>query len=231
MTDLIQPPIKRRVPVWLIVVITIVLTVIVTVGVIRYYFWAAPFSAVELSQREQRQLDQKLATLIPGYEPGSSLSTTASNSNAAEADNKATLEPQPYTEEGASREVVFSEREINALIANNTDLASKLAIDLADNLVSARVLFDADPDMPIVGGKTVRITAGMTLSYEEGQPVAIIRGVKIMGVPVPEAWLGGLKNVDLIEQFGEAGGFWQAFAEGIDQLEVRDGRLAVTLAP
>ena len=229
MTELTQPPIKRRVPVWLIVVITMVLTVIVTVGVIRYYFWATPFSAVELSQLEQRQLDQKLAALIPGYEPNQSLTT--SDSNQTEVDNQTSLEPQPYTEEGVSREVVFSEREINALIANNTDLASKLAIDLADNLVSARVLFDADPDMPIVGGKTIRITAGMTLSYEAGQPVAIIRGVKIMGVPVPEAWLGGLKNVDLIEQFGEAGGFWQAFAEGIDQLEVRDGRLAVTLAP
>ncbi len=214
---------SRRFPVWLIVLLTILVTALVTVGVIRYYFWPKPFEQVELSAKEQKKLDQKLARLIPGYEPDTA-------SVQGQQDANTSLEPEKYNEEGASREVKFSEKEINALIAKNTDLGDKLAVDLSNDLVSARLLFDADPDMPFIGGKTIRVATGMTLSYENNKPVAIIRGVKIMGVPVPSAWLGGLKNVDLISQFGDAGGFWQAFVEGIEHLQVQDGKLAVQLA-
>ena len=51
-----------------------------------------------------------------------------------------------------------------------------------------------------------------------------------MGVPLPNAWLGGLKNVDLVEQFGAERGFWRTFAAGIAGLELRDGELVVRLA-
>jgi hypothetical protein len=50
-----------------------------------------------------------------------------------------------------------------------------------------------------------------------------------MGVPLPAAWLGNLKNVDLIQQFGNDPGFWQNFAAGIRAVEVRDGQLRVEL--
>ena len=116
------------------------------------------------------------------------------------------------------------------MLARNTDLADKLAVDLADDLVSARLLVPLDPNFPIMGGKTVRVNAGLSLSYANGKPMAVLRGVSVMGVPVPNAWLGGLKNIDLIEQFGGGDGFWKSFAAGIDQLSVKDGVLNVTLA-
>ena len=73
------------------------------------------------------------------------------------------------------------------------------------------------------------MNAGLELKYGAGQPSVILRGVSVMGVPVPNAWLGGLKNVDLVEQFGGDPGFWQAFADGIDAIEIRDGALHMLL--
>jgi len=50
-----------------------------------------------------------------------------------------------------------------------------------------------------------------------------------MGVPVPNAWLGGLKNIDLIEQYGSNDGFWKAFADGVDNINVEDGKIRIEL--
>ena len=43
-----------------------------------------------------------------------------------------------------------------------------------------------------------------------------------MGVPIPNAWLGGLKNVDLVTEFGAEPGFWQPFSEGVEHIRVED---------
>ena len=50
-----------------------------------------------------------------------------------------------------------------------------------------------------------------------------------MGVPLPNAWLGGLKNVDLVAEFGRDGGFWRLFADGVADVEVGEGQLRVRL--
>ncbi|MBT8148474.1 MAG: arginine N-succinyltransferase [Pseudomonadales bacterium] len=208
-------------PTWAVVFITVALTVLAMLLVYRYWFAPKPFDTVELSEREQQQLDAKLDRLMPGRVQG--------NAGTGAVDGAA-LEPQAYSEEGVSREVVFNEREVNALLARNTNLSDKLAVDLADDLVSARLLVPLDPEFPFMGGKTVRVHAGMSLSYSDGRPIAVLRGVSIMGVPVPNAWLGGLKNIDLVSEFGGGDGFWKNFADGIDQLRVENGKLSVTLA-
>jgi hypothetical protein len=41
--------------------------------------------------------------------------------------------------------------------------------------------------------------------------------------------LGNMKNVDLVKEFGEKEGFWSAFADGVDVVEVSEGKLRVKL--
>ena len=43
------------------------------------------------------------------------------------------------------------------------------------------------------------------------------------------AWLGDLKNVDLVERFGSDEGFWTALAEGIEWIRVEEDHLTVQL--
>lgn len=114
----------------------------------------------------------------------------------------------------------FSEKEINALLANNTDLARKLAIDLSDDLVSAKLLINVDPDLPVLGGKIIRTRAGVELAYRNGRPVVVLKGISIMGAPLPNAWMGGIKNIDLVREFGDQQDFWKAFADGVEHIRV-----------
>ncbi len=211
-----QDPVTRAGNGWRtfgIVVITIMLTLIVAYWLMTSVLFPDAFTPVTLNQQEQQQLTQKLERLNAG-----------SRSNARQA-----VQPEPYSEEGASREIVFTEKELNAMLARNTDLASKLAIDLADNLASARLLIDLDPDLPLVGGNTVKVTAGMELMISDGRPRAVLKGVSLWGVPLPNAWLGNMKNRDLVQEFGEAGGFWQAMSDGVEQIEVKQGSLRIRL--
>lgn len=213
------------------VVAAILVTAGLTYWIVRTYILPSDFEPVELSAQEQVRLDSKLRVL--GIEPPSPSADAAAGDNAPETDAPETdeewLRPEPYSEAGAKREVGFSEREVNALLSHNTDLARKLSIDLSDDLASARVLIPLDQDFPILGGRTLRVAAGLELAYGEGRPVVIVRGVSLMGVPIPNAWLGNLKNVDLVEEFGGGPGVWKGFADGIEFAQIRDGELKIKL--
>lgn len=204
-----------------IVVITVFITVSAGYWLVTSYLFPSSFTPVVLNQNDQQRLDQKLRRL--GISPGSD------SSEQATANEHDTLQPEAYSEAGASRNIDFSEKEFNAMLARNTDLASKLAIDFSDNLASAKLLVDLDPDFPVLGGKTLKLTAGMELKLSNGKPSAILKGVSIWGVPVPNAWLGNLKNTDLNKAFGESGGFWQAINEGVEVIEVKEGKLHIQL--
>jgi len=200
-----------------IVVITVAITLGVGYWVFTQYLFPTSFTPVELSKKEQQHLDQKLERL------------SGSTPSKRPSKKPKVLQPEAYSEAGASREIYFSEKELNALLANNTELASKLAIDLSDNLASTKLLVDLDPDFPVLGGKTLKVTAGMELHLSKGKPRAILKGVSVWGVPLPNAWLGNLKNIDLFKEFGQAGGFWQLINDGVAEIEVEDGKLRIKL--
>jgi hypothetical protein len=193
--------------------------VIATVFVINYYIFPKQLEPVELSQREESSLNKKLKHFGLPELPSSNSESESSNA----------LTPEPYSEEGAKREVSFSEKELNAMLAKNTDLADKVAIDLSDNLASAKMIIPLDPDFPVLGGKTLKVNAGAELAYANGRPIIILKGVSVWGVPIPNAWLGNLKNVDLVKEFGGDEGFWKSFADGVDNIRVSEGSLIIKL--
>ena len=208
-----------------IVLATIFVTAAVTFWLVRTFIYAKDFKPVELSIEEQQTLNSKLKLL--GYEPQPV--TYKDDELASRETDEQWLRPEPYDEANANREVSFSERELNAIVAKNRDLAKKLAVDLSDDLISARLLLPLDQDFPVLGGKTLRVSAGVEMAFRNARPVVILKGVSIMGIPLPSAWLGGLKNIDLISEFGDAKGFWHGFAEGVDSIQVKEGRFRVKL--
>ncbi|MDH3972607.1 MAG: arginine N-succinyltransferase, partial [Gammaproteobacteria bacterium] len=155
-------------------------------------------------------------------------SSGKNNQNVKDPDN-GVLEPEAYSEIGASRSITMSERELNGLLAKNTDMAKKMAIDLSENLMSAKLLIPVDEDFPIMGGQILKVRAGMELAYRDNRPIAVLKGVSVMGVPIPNAWLGGMKNIDLIDYYGNEAGFWKAFADGVENIQIEDGNITMTL--
>ena len=211
-----------------LVSVAILVTAAATFFFVKIYLFPSAFKPVMLTPAEEKVLTSKLEGLDPSGsglrtdnahpKPGTGLPETGGN-----------LESEPYSEKGLERAVAFSEREVNGLLAKNTDLADKLVIDLSENLVSAKLRLPMDEDFPVLGGKILRLRSGVELSFKNGRPVVILKGVTVMGVPLPNAWLGGIKNMDLVETFGTEAGFWKAFSDGVEDIRVEEGLMKVIL--
>ena len=200
----------------------ILVTIIATVWIVKTWLFPSEFKPVSLSQKEEQVLERKIERL-------EGLSGIEMSGAPEDYDAEGALKPEAYTEDSSRREIRFSEKELNALVARNTNLASRLAIDLSANLASAKLLIPLDEDFPVMGGKTVKVATGLELAFDGARPVVVLKGVSIMGVPVPNAWLGNLKNVDLVQQFGGSGGFWKSFSDGVEFVQVEDGELYIKL--
>jgi hypothetical protein len=196
---------------------TILLTAVLAGWLITRYVLPTELEEITLTRQEQIELDRKLEILgvmrrpVDGHE------------------YDAGVAPEPYTEAGAPREIEISEREINSLLSQDPQWRSRVAIDLSPDLVSLTALVPVPDDFPIMAGKSVRVRAGAEFSFRGARPVLMLKGVSVMGVPLPDAWLGNMKNIDLIAESGNEGGFWKAFADGIDYVEVGDGKLEIHL--
>ncbi len=220
--------------IFLIVLVTMLVTAGITLWAVKYFLFPSEFRPVELSTQEEQVLNDKLERLdsMQYASRKQRREERAGSQDPAEPAVPAEpemLKPEAYSEEGADRVITLSERELNALLAKNTDLARKLAIDLSDDLVSAKLLVPVDEDFPIMGGQILKVRAGVELAYQDERAVVILKGVSIMGVPIPNAWLGGLKNIDLVEQYGTDAGFWKSFSDGVQDIRIADGSLQIEL--
>ena len=211
-----------------LMLLTIIISVGLTFWLVKSQLFPKPFEPVELSQKEEQTLQDKLDSIGLG-EVVKAAPRAEDKLSDTQRQESVDLTPEPYTEDPEKRNISLTEKELNALLANNTNLAQRLVIDLADNMASAKLLVHLDPDFPFFGGKTLKVNAGTELAFRDGKPVVVLKGVSVWGVPVPNAWLGGLKNVDLVNQFGNDSGFWQGFAEGIADVRVSEGQLQIQL--
>jgi len=204
----------------------------------RSYFYASPLTPVELSAKEEQTLEKKLEQLSGASSESSTDSAVpavakvpapAVASGEPEVYDENELEPEPYSEDDSKRTLFFTEKELNSMIAKNEDMAENVSVDLADDLVSVKWLVHMPDDLIFLGGKTLKLNLGAKVAFVNDQPVIELKGVSLGGVPIPNAWLGELKHKDLVKEFGEDGGFWQKFKEGIEELEIVEGAVRIRL--
>jgi hypothetical protein len=210
-----------------IIIFTIIVTVLLTLWAVKIYIFPSEFKPVALTNKEKVHLSTKLEYLdrISGTDIARKIG--ASGEKGKTDNRNEPLISTPYSEAGAERKISFTQRELNAMIAKNTDFAKNLAIDLSDDLVSAKLLVPVDPDFPVLGGKIIRVHVGLALAYKNNRPLVALKGVKLMGVPIPNAWLGGIKNIDLVREFGADEGFWKTFSDGVESIKVEKERLSI----
>lgn len=204
----------------LIIVILLLITILGSLWWLKRNVYASEFKPVTLNPAEQVVLDAKIKQL----ETPAPIPATVPVPSSPDS-----VEPEAYSESAESRRIEFSEKELNALVAGDPEMARHVAIDLTDDLLSVKIIAPMDQDIPIAGGKTFKLNMGLSLSYADGKPSVIIRGISLGGVPLPSAWMGDIKNKNLVEKFGESGGFWDMFSKGVEHLEVKDGRFILHL--
>lgn len=181
--------------------IAVVLLLLFVAGVAGAYYWYnRPIKPVELTKQEVATVEAKIGSL------------------AATPD-----EPQYVP---GSKDIVLTERELNGLLNQNTQLGNKLKLTLATDEVHARIETDMDEDLPIIGGKKLKAKARFIVTSEAGRPSLVLDDLTVWGASIPNDWLGGIKGKDLLSEIFGTG----TSLRGIEQLRIERGQLVIRLA-
>ncbi len=177
----------------------IVLIVLLLAGAAAYAWINRPIKPVELSKQETVVLEEKIGSLE-------------------------TPSDEPAYEKG-SKEIILTERELNGLLNQHTDLGQKIHFTLVTDEVHARIETDLEEDLPVVGGKKLKAKARFLVKSTEGRPSLVLDDLTVWGASLPNDWLGGLKGQDLLGQIFEGGGL-----AGVEELRIERGQLVIRLA-
>ena len=118
----------------------------------------------------------------------------------------------------------LTEKEINGALHSNASLQGRMRVELDDDTFSILTNFDVPEDAPFLAGNTVRANLSITLMMVDGKMSMRVKSVTIGGFPMPNAWLGNVKDHDLFEQINETK-FGKAFNAGIKAFRIDDGNL------
>ncbi|MBT8044065.1 MAG: hypothetical protein KJO79_03860 [Verrucomicrobiae bacterium] len=183
--------------------------VIISIGILAllavsagaaYYWWSnRPIKPVILDSAEQRALDTKMEVV------------------------------QERKYEPGKKIITLSEREVNALFHQNTGLGDQVRFQLANDAIHARIRTELDPDIPVVGGRTLKAKARFKLTDTDNHPAIILDDLTVWGISLPNAWLADLKGKNLITNLGINVNN-NRIARGIQDIQVDDGVIMIHLA-
>lgn len=238
-------PEKRRNP-WKIfgIIVAVLLVLLIAAGV--WWWWTNRMpKPVTLSNPEIEVLEEKL-TAVSGepvtievsqleMQPG-----LIKTGDVPEPIDPILLEKDPekrrdMMSDEDRRTIVFSEREVNGFINHNTGLAGQIYLDFENDIIITKFAHTFADDVPMVGGKQVKLRCrvGAKLDETTRKLFLALQDVTINGIPIPNAWLGEIKNKNLFDAASDAepSGFLKNLSDGIEDIELRGDHLLIRLAP
>lgn len=203
------PPAPRRGRLLLTLLATFLAGGLIAGGVAYWWFKrhldARALEPVRLAETEERVFEAKLQALAAAGEPGASPGAPSGGATVDE------------------RTVQISGREINAFLAER-GLGENIRVELARDLLHVAMIvpIPADSGLPLLAGANLRLRFSLDAACDpQAGPRFAIRDVRLGGVPLPDAWLGGIKGLNLVDQNLNQDPGVQRFLSGIQDLEVR----------
>ncbi len=179
---------------------------------VKRNFDASPLKPVMLSQAEQAALDEKVRIISAEPAPPA-------------ADGRS--EEQRAAE--AKRTLSITEHEINGYLAKQ-GLGEQFKVSLGDGDAAVTLVAPVDKSVPFIGGTTLRVKVALNASIESGRKCALsIADVTVGGVPLPNAWLGGIKGVNMLAANMQSDPVAKRFLDGIRELDISTGAIRVVL--
>jgi hypothetical protein len=215
------PPRKKRR--WVLYgcgsLVALLLIIIVTVAITIWWI-QRPIKPVTLSEKEKTVLDKKLQAV------------SKDNSYPASITNRQIPNPEKPKEPvyvPGSKVIKITEREINGLLNQNTDLGHTVRLEFVRDAINAYLAVPIPKDFPIGGGRTFRARSRFHLALDaNGQPDANLEDVTVFGISLPNAWLGGIKGKNLLADAArDRNG--NPLLKGIKSLHVESGALVLEL--
>jgi len=195
----------------------IILGIAIAAIVLLVLWYNRPIRPVVLTEPEKVVVEQKVAAMhaVDEGEPPAPDATQDSEAPVAE----------PYLP--GKREIAFTDRELNGLLNQHTSLGDQIAFQFTPGKVLARIETPLPDDLPILGGRNLRARAKFSVDASGPSPTLALDDFTVWGVSIPNDWLGGIKNVNLLgAAFGSDSG---QGIPGVESLTIEKGRLLLRL--
>lgn len=208
---------------WLLGCGALLIALLLVIGGVAGTLWwiQRPIRPVVLSPQEVVTVEKKIRELEAGsiaLEPAASPALPASKASPAAGSGAPAYVP-------GSKVLRLTDREINGLLNQNTDLGDKVRLEFAQDAVQAYLAIPIPEDFPVGAGTTFRMRGRFRVSIGgQGEPYAVLEDITIFGLSLPKAWLGGIKGENLL---GEALGGGGAVLQGLKSLKVEPGALVL----
>lgn len=194
------------------------LLVAILSAVITIWWLNRPIKPVVLSEKEKQIVEAKLNYL--------EATPTGKLQSRPPSDDRPPTELDRIYLPG-SKELRITEREINGLLNENTDLGKSVRLEFGRDAINAYVATPIPDDVPVMGGKMFRARGRFRLSIGNGgEPYAILEDVTIFGLSLPKDWLGGIKGENLIKDSLRSSNGAPAL-HGIKSLRVEPGAIVI----
>lgn len=187
-----QPVPKKRS--WLLIgcggLLALLLIIVATVAITIWWI-QRPIKPVVLSPQEKAVVEAKLQKVSAGR---SELAPSQSRTSPSPDSPAPTRVYVP-----GGKELRITERELNGLLNQNTELGHTVRLELDTDAINAYVAVPIPQDFPVGGGRTFRARARFRMSLGQDQaPVAMLEDVTVLGLSLPKEWLGGVKGKNLL---------------------------------
>lgn len=167
--------------------------------------FASALAPVVLTSNEQTTLNDKLAVL----------------KQSAEAPADPSLQ---------SRTLNLSDREINAFLEQN-GVGEQIKVALNDGGATATMLLPMGDAAEVGKGVTLRLSVSIGAKMDAHKKFTLsIKDVSVAGLALPNAWLGSIKGLNLLESGNVTDDpAVKAFVAGIRDFTIKAGQLTVIL--
>lgn len=172
-------------------------------------FDPAPFKPVALTTQEQAAFDQKLAAFT-------------GNAPAAPV-------PAPVTDL-EKRTLVITEKEVNAWLAKN-ELGENVQVRFKNGKITGAIILELPEDFPVLAGQKIKASLALVAHLNDASRdlALLVDDVTVGGMPLPNAWVGDIKGLNLVDESAHKDPAMEKFLKGIRQFEIQDGLAVVKL--
>ena len=196
--------VKKR-PVWLMVLAAFL--ILTGIGAASATYWyhknidASNFKPVSLTAKEQTVFEEKVSV----------------------------LSGSPQVSD-PSKTIILNEKEVNAFLAQQ-GWGEKLKVHIGKDKISAAVLAPMDEEVPLLGGRTLRVNVAFHAIPSANKKISFsLADVNVGGISLPNAWLGNLKGIDLLNQLhDDSSPLVSTISAGIQELQLQQGELRILL--
>jgi hypothetical protein len=125
---------------------------------------------------------------------------------------------------------VITEKEVNAWLAKN-ELGENVQVRFKNGKITGAIILELPEDFPILAGQKIKASLALVAHLNDASRdlALLVDDVTVGGMPLPNAWVGDIKGLNLVDETAHKDPAMEKFLKGIRQFEIQDGLAVVKL--